>query len=103
MASIYLLLAGVADTHSKVFIENLRNRTSPECKVTEDLFTCLLKCSDLPGAYPVDETSSSITFGFWYTLQVCYFLKRFHLVFIILQHRMTFSPGQIQLNVRNCY
>lgn len=75
MASIYLLLAGVADTHSKVFIENLRNRNSEGCKVAEDLFTCLLRCSDLPGSYPVDETSSSITFGFWYTLQVSHWFK----------------------------
>lgn len=69
MSSIYLLLSGVADNHSKVFIENMRNRNSEASKVAENLFTCLLRCSDLPGSYPVDETSSSITFGFWYTLQ----------------------------------
>ncbi|XP_022917881.1 importin-13 [Onthophagus taurus] len=69
LATIYLLLTAIAEGHSKIFISCLRNRNTPECKITEDLLTCLLKCSDLPGSYPVDEISSSITFAVWYTLQ----------------------------------
>lgn len=30
----------------------------------------ILSCTAIPGHYPVDETSSSLTLTFWYTLQV---------------------------------
>lgn len=59
----------MAETHSKMFIENLKSDNPDEQTVTITLFTSILKCTDLPGLYPVDESSSTMTFGFWYTLQ----------------------------------
>lgn len=34
------------------------------------LVSMILSCTAIPGHYPVDETSSSLTLTFWYTLQV---------------------------------
>lgn len=70
VANIYLLIVTTADTHAKLFIENLLSNNEEERKITFDLLNCILECANLPGYYPIDETSSSITFGFWYTLQV---------------------------------
>ncbi|XP_018334256.1 importin-13 isoform X2 [Agrilus planipennis] len=69
VAGIYGLIVTLADTHSKQFIEDLKitNANGRELSIT--LLDCILKCSDLPGMYPVDESSSTLTFGFWFTLQ----------------------------------
>ncbi|XP_060533437.1 importin-13 [Cylas formicarius] len=69
VANLYGLIITLADTHSKIFIENLNLNNTEEQKVSFDLFHCILKCTDLPGLYPVDESASTLTFGFWYTLQ----------------------------------
>ncbi|XP_017777342.1 PREDICTED: importin-13 [Nicrophorus vespilloides] len=69
LTSIYLLLVSLADSHCKLFVETLRSSNAVEYKISDDLFKCILQCSDLPGTYPVDETSSTVTFSFWYTLQ----------------------------------
>lgn len=37
----------------------------------------ILSCTAIPGHYPVDETSSSLTLAFWYTLQVGKDISRF--------------------------
>lgn len=34
------------------------------------LVSMIMSCTGTPGRYPVDETSSSLTLTFWYTLQV---------------------------------
>lgn len=31
----------------------------------------IMFCTGIPGHYPVNETTSSLTLTFWYTLQVC--------------------------------
>lgn len=61
----------MADAHSKIFIENLKSENTEEYRITIDMFNSILRCTDLPGLYPIDESSSTMTFGFWYTLQVC--------------------------------
>lgn len=35
------------------------------------LVNMILFCTGIPGHYPVNETTSSLTLTFWYTLQVC--------------------------------
>lgn len=67
---IYGLVVTIADTHSKVLIRNLLSDRVDERELSVEVFKCVLGCSDLPGSYPVDENSSTCTFGFWYTLQV---------------------------------
>lgn len=69
VATLYGLIITMGDAHSKIFIDNLKSE-NPDCKqVSFDLLNFVLKCSNLPGLYPVDESSSTLTFGFWYTLQ----------------------------------
>ena len=36
------------------------------------LVNMILSCTGIPGHYPVNETTSSLTLTFWYTLQVRY-------------------------------
>lgn len=73
--NIYTLLITTADTHCKLFLSHLTTETpsSPQQsttpQVTHTLFQTILGCTNAPGAYPIDETCSTLTFGFWYTLQ----------------------------------
>jgi hypothetical protein len=69
VANLYGLLVTIADVHSKIFISNLKSENPEEQRITFDFFNSILKCTNLPGLYPVDESSSTLTFGFWYTLQ----------------------------------
>ncbi|KAJ3642174.1 hypothetical protein Zmor_024983 [Zophobas morio] len=69
VAILYGLLVTIADVHSKIFINNLKSADPEEQRISFDLFNSILKCTNLPGLYPVDESSSTLTFGFWYTLQ----------------------------------
>lgn len=73
---IYGLVIAIADTHSKLLIKNLLSDKVAERELSVEVFKCILDCSDLPGSFPVDESSSTHTFGFWYTLQV----RIFHFV-----------------------
>lgn len=69
VAGIYGLIVTTADSHAKQFIKNLRSENEEERRVSTDLLNSILSCSDLPGMYPIDESSSILSFGFWYTLQ----------------------------------
>ncbi|RZC40401.1 importin-13, partial [Asbolus verrucosus] len=69
VANLYGLLVTIADVHSKMFINNLKSENPEEQRISFDFFNSILKCTNLPGLYPVDESSSTLTFGFWYTLQ----------------------------------
>lgn len=70
MNNIYSLIVNIGDTYSKCFIDNLKTENTPEHKISVDLLTTILQCTNLPGIYPVDESSSIMSFGFWYTFQV---------------------------------
>lgn len=73
----------IADTHSKIFVENMKSENQEEQRISFNLFNSILKCTNLPGHYPVDETSSILAFGFWFTLQVMKYICT-HLVNTIL-------------------
>lgn len=66
---LYQLIIAIADTHSKLLINNLMSEKMQERELSVQTFNAILNCSDLPGMYPIDESSSTHTFGFWYTLQ----------------------------------
>lgn len=70
ISNLYGLIVVIGDSHTKVFIDNLKSTNQEEQRISFDLFNSILKCTNLPGLYPVDETSSTLTFAFWYTLQV---------------------------------
>ncbi|XP_030761642.1 importin-13 [Sitophilus oryzae] len=69
VANLYGLIIALADTHSKIFIDNLKLPNLEDQRISFDLFTSILKCTNLKGNFPVDESSSNLTFGFWFTLQ----------------------------------
>ncbi|XP_074028652.1 importin-13-like protein cdm isoform X2 [Leptinotarsa decemlineata] len=69
VASLYGLITAVGESQSEVFIENLSNPNPEEKSISFQLLNSILKCTDLPGSYPVDELCSTFTFGFWFTLQ----------------------------------
>ncbi|KAG5892535.1 hypothetical protein JTB14_011124 [Gonioctena quinquepunctata] len=69
VASLFGLIISIGDSHAKIFIDNLSSNDPGQRMISFDLFNSILKCSSLPGMYPIDESSSTITFGFWYTLQ----------------------------------
>lgn len=70
VANIYLLIVTTADTHVKLFVENVISQDETKQKVCFNLLHCILECANLPGYFNIDETSSSVTFSFWYSLQV---------------------------------
>ncbi|KAL1494258.1 hypothetical protein ABEB36_009882 [Hypothenemus hampei] len=69
LANLYGLIISLTDSHSRIFIDNLKSSNVEEQSISSDLFNSILKCTNLPGFYPMDESCSTITFGFWYTLQ----------------------------------
>ncbi|KAF2883130.1 hypothetical protein ILUMI_23047 [Ignelater luminosus] len=69
ISSVYGLIITIADTHAKLLINQLKSTNPEDQQLSTDVLNCILSCSELGGLYPVDETSSSLTFGFWYTLQ----------------------------------
>lgn len=69
MNNIYSLIINIGDTHSKYFVEYLKTENTEEYKISVALLASILQCTNLPGTYPVDESSSIMSFGFWYTLQ----------------------------------
>lgn len=77
MNNIYSLIVNIGDTYSKFFIENLKTENTEEYNISTDLLRSILQCTNLPGMYPVDESSSIMSFSFWYTLQVSSFLDEY--------------------------
>ncbi|CAG9822072.1 unnamed protein product [Phaedon cochleariae] len=55
--------------HSNYFEQDSSVGNEGEERISFTLLNSILKCSSLPGLYPIDESSSTLTFGFWYTLQ----------------------------------
>ncbi|CAH0554758.1 unnamed protein product [Brassicogethes aeneus] len=69
VANLYGSIITTADHHSKILIDNLKSDNPENQKISFDFFDSILKCTNLPGYYPVDESCSTYTFAFWYTLQ----------------------------------
>ncbi|XP_017275752.1 importin-13 isoform X2 [Kryptolebias marmoratus] len=58
------IAVALGETHSRVLLEHLDHWQDYLALVNMILF-----CTDVPGHYPVNETTSSLTLTFWYTLQ----------------------------------
>lgn len=58
------IAVALGETHSRTLLEHMDQWQSFQALVNMILF-----CTGIPGHYPVDETSSSLTLTFWYTLQ----------------------------------
>ncbi|XP_026854085.2 importin-13 isoform X1 [Electrophorus electricus] len=58
------IAVALAETHCKTLLEKVAHWQGFQA-----LVSMILSCTSIPGHYPVDETSSSLTLTFWYTLQ----------------------------------
>ncbi|XP_021171300.2 importin-13 isoform X2 [Fundulus heteroclitus] len=58
------IAVALGETHSRVLLEQLDHWQEYMALVNMILF-----CTGIPGHYPVNETTSSLTLTFWYTLQ----------------------------------
>lgn len=68
-APICQLVIAVAETHSKLILNSCVSSDEDQRKNSLNLVYMVMACTGLPGYYPVDETSSQITFNFWYSIQ----------------------------------
>ena len=78
MSSIYAVFIGFGECHTKLILQWIvEGGRSKELSLK--LIHLVLKCTALPGHYPVDEVCSEQAFTFWYLLQVscieCSFLS----------------------------
>ncbi|XP_066537326.1 importin-13 isoform X2 [Hoplias malabaricus] len=58
------ITVALGETHCRSLLEQVDHWQSFQA-----LVNMILSCTGIPGHYPVDETSSSLTLTFWYTLQ----------------------------------
>ncbi|TSS97560.1 Importin-13 [Bagarius yarrelli] len=58
------VIVALCETHCRTLLEQIGHWQSFQA-----LVSMILSCTAIPGHFPVDETSSSLTLTFWYTLQ----------------------------------
>ncbi|KAK3567916.1 hypothetical protein QTP86_027266, partial [Hemibagrus guttatus] len=58
------VVVALGETHCRTLLEQIGHWQGFQA-----LVSMILSCTAVPGHYPVDETSSSLTLTFWYTLQ----------------------------------
>ncbi|XP_027012611.2 importin-13 isoform X1 [Tachysurus fulvidraco] len=58
------VVVALSETHCRTLLEQIGHWQGFQA-----LVGMILSCTAIPGHYPVDETSSSLTLTFWYTLQ----------------------------------
>ncbi|XP_053484445.1 importin-13 isoform X3 [Ictalurus furcatus] len=58
------VVVALGETHCRTLLEQIGHWQGFQA-----LVGMILSCTAIPGHYPVDETSSSLTLAFWYTLQ----------------------------------
>lgn len=66
--SFYYLFTSVAETHSRILLENVLHPGHLR-DTTLRLVNLILQCTATPGQFPTDETCSGLVFNFWYILQ----------------------------------
>jgi len=74
--SFYGMYVALAECHSRLVIDvcdedSTHNKGNPQNRANVlKLVDILLRCTATPGAYPIDETVSSITISVWYSFVV---------------------------------
>lgn len=77
-------MVSVAESHSHLLLDSLLLPEGTQARNTAmRLIQGILQCSNMPGQYPLDENCSQMAFGFWYMLQVSFFLY-LHIIFSYL-------------------
>jgi hypothetical protein len=75
--SFYGMYVALAECHSRLVVEVCdedcsHNKNNPQNRANVvKLVDILLRCTATQGAYPIDETVSSITISVWYSFVVC--------------------------------
>lgn len=69
VCGIYTLFTTSIESHSRALIGGVIADSPQFVSVFNRLITQILQCTDKPGIYPLEESCSSISMGFWYMLQ----------------------------------
>ncbi|XP_063226596.1 importin-13 isoform X2 [Bacillus rossius redtenbacheri] len=66
--SIYSLFISFAENHCRLLLDTVLIEGEAKSNVLQ-LVHLILDCSNSPGAYPTEENTSQLAFGYWYILQ----------------------------------
>ncbi|XP_071453476.1 importin-13 isoform X2 [Hetaerina americana] len=67
--SAFTLITSIGESHVRLLLGETREGVANPSEVLLLILDLLLECTGMQGQYPVEETLSSIPFGFWYILQ----------------------------------
>lgn len=67
--NIYTLFIGMSECHSKLLIQGALSESPDHRNLYMRLIEEILQCTNKPGIYPVEESCSVLSMGFWYMLQ----------------------------------
>lgn len=67
--NIYTLFISSIECHSRLLIAGVLSESAEHRNLYMKLIHEVLQCTDKPGIYPVEESCSILSMGFWYMLQ----------------------------------
>lgn len=69
-AAIYIMIIATIEGQSKLLLHGIRSDAQPEHRTLyQTIVEEMLRCTNKPGIYPVEESCSHRAMGFWYMLQ----------------------------------
>lgn len=66
---IYSLFTTTIECHSRIILAGICSKSPDHHEIYVRFVNEILMCTDKPGIYPVTESCSTITMGFWFMLQ----------------------------------
>lgn len=69
VVAIYTLFITSIESHSRLLLAGVLAESPAHQELYQRLIQEILQCTDKPGIYPVEESSSILSMGFWYMLQ----------------------------------
>lgn len=67
--TIYTMFTAAVENHSSFLATGLMGITPAHRSLYELIMSELMNCTNKPGFYPLEESCSSLSMGFWYLLQ----------------------------------
>lgn len=67
--NIYTLFISASECHSKLLVSGVLSESADHSNLYSRLINEILQCTNKPGIYPVEESCSILSMGFWYMLQ----------------------------------
>lgn len=69
-AAIYTLFISSVESQNRILLSGLRSDSRPEHReLYQRIIQEILRCTNKPGIYPVEESCSTLAMGFWFMLQ----------------------------------